>query len=181
MHLHPHLPHPHLPHLDPRGIGHEAAVAAEVAIAALVIGAAIEGHALLGRVGDLTHRAATSAPVPTAPAPAAAAVAASAGSSVPTLELLASDTLVTARVQLPAAAHGEVALVDAQGTEVGRIDLDTSARSMTPPAAGTYVLVLHEEGAIETFGDAAVSSAVVLRSAPFSVASGATVQVLLDR
>jgi hypothetical protein len=177
MHLHPHLPHPHLPHLDPRGLGHDAAVAAEVAIAALVIGAAIEGHALLGRVGELTRAAAPSSPVATAPA----AVAAPTASLVPTLELVASATGITARVQLPPAAHGEVALLDAQGTEVGRIDLDTTARRFAAPAAGTYVLVLHEEGAVETFGDAAVSSATVLRSAPFTVTAGTAVQVLLDR
>lgn len=175
MHLH----HPHLspigPHLDLRALRHDALVAAEVAMVAVALGVTIDraASALAGH-----HDAVTSTPTSAATAPAFGAPV---QADVPTLRLLVDASGATARVHLPAGATGRVDVLDAAGVPVaGAVPAETGAE-LRGLAAGTYTVVLHEEGPVERFGDAAVSSATVLRSRAFVVRADATVRVVVDR
>ena len=179
MHAHahvPHWPHPHVPHVDLRTIGRDAVVAAEVAVAALLLGAAVDGRRLLG-TPDTDPVAG-----PAAGAPAAVAIAGAVAAAVviPTIEVHPTAAGVAAHVRLPIGATATVALVDAAGTVVAETVLTGSGVVWSPTVTGAATLVLHVEGPVETTGDVAVSSAVVLRSGAFAMVPGGTVTVRID-
>lgn len=179
MHAHahlPHLPHPHVPHVDLRAIGRDAVVAAEVAVAALLLGAAVDGHRLLG-TPDTDPVAGSAAGAPAAEAIAGAVAAAVV---IPTIEVHTTTGGLEAHVRLPVGARSTIALVDASGAVVAETVLTGSGVVWSPTVTGAATLVLHVEGPVEATGDVAVSSAVVLRSAAFAMAPGGTVTVRVD-
>lgn len=176
MHAHLHTPHLPHPHVDLRAIGRDAVVAAEVAVAALLLGAAVDGRHLIGRLdADGAERAATGAPVAEAVAGAAATAVV-----IPTIEVHATSGGLEAHVRLPIGAVSTIALVDATGAVLAETVLTGSGVVWAPTGTGTGTLVLHVEGPVEATGDVAVSSAVVLRSGAFAMAPGGTVTVQVD-
>lgn len=175
MHLHlAHIPHPHV---DPHVLAHDALVAAEVALVALTLGVAADRGVARLAAHDTVSATASGAPAASATAPTRVAAAA----DLPSLDLVEGAAPVTARVHLPDGATGRVAVVDASGSTVAETLLTGASAEVVGLAAGTYTLVLHEEGPLETIGDATVSSAIALRTPAFTVADAATVRVVVDR
>lgn len=176
MHLH----HPHLssvghPHLDLRALRHDARVAAEVALVAVVLGVSVD------RAMSAVHDRDTTAHVTSGAAVTAPVVGAVVAADVPTLSVATDASGTTAHVHLPAGASGRIAVLDASGTVVTEVTLTGTGTDVRDLAAGSYTLVLHEEGPVEVIGDAAVSSATALRSRAFTVDTGAAVHVVIDR
>ena len=174
---HHHLPHvPHVPHFDLRAMGHDAAVAAELALAALVLTGSIEAHA----VGQVVGASRDMPAVPPAGAAAAQVSTAEVVDLTPSVALDAASDGVVARVHIPAGGTNRIDVVDSDGNAVATVAVGHALVRIENLAAGRYSVVVAHEGAVERVGDATVSSAMVVRSPAVVVAVGDVVTVVQE-
>ena len=172
---HHHLSHvPHVPHLDLRAMGRDAVVAAEVALAAVVLTGSIEGH-LLGRSVEPEQPAETAPPGGTVAAHVAAAAIVD---LTPAVTLAAGVDGIVAHVRLPTGGSSRIDVVGADGVAVAAIEEGQLVVRIEHLAAGEYHLVVSHEGLVEHLADAAVSSAMVVRSRAMVVGAGEVVTVM---
>lgn len=174
MHTHRmHLPHLHARHPDLRHLARDAAIAAEVALASVV---------LTGSIELASHRRAEHSSVaPPTVAAAVSAVAADAAPAAASVTIVHDGLWPAGVVRIPAGGAVTLEVVDPSGAVVA------SAGPVTAPAhsfdlgSGSYRVVVSIVGPVETVGDTAIASSTVLRSELFQLASPGAFDVVLTR
>ncbi len=157
-------------------MGHDAVVAAELALAALVLTGSIEARAV-GHVVGASHEVPA---VPSAGTAAAQVSTAEVFDLTPSVALDTASDGVVARVHLPAGGTNRIDVVDGDGDAVATVAVGHALVRIENLAAGRYRVVVAHEGAVEHVGDAAVSSAMVERSPAVVVTVGDVVTVVQE-
>jgi hypothetical protein len=162
----------HVPHPDLRHLARDAAIAAEVAIASIVLTGSIEAasHVSLHRSTPVGSGSGAAVVQMNAGAPAPAVVAAR-------IDLTDGAAGPVATVRLPAGGEVTVRVLDASGVTVASLDGATREMVLVP---GSYRLLASRVGPVETVGDTAIASSAVVRSELFDVATAETLSVVLD-
>jgi hypothetical protein len=165
-----HLPHrgqiPHVPHVHLRSVGHDALVAAELALAAVVLTGSIEGGSF-SRAVDATSASLT------ANTPTAARVADMASSDlVPSVSLSVVGTGTVAHVYVPSSGSNRIELTDSANVTESTLVIGQPTTRIPSLAAGEYHIVVTTEGPVEVVGEAAISSAMSVRSPVIVIGAG---------
>ena len=174
----PHLPHPgRLPNVDLRSVRHEALIAAEVALAAVVLTALVRGR-VFGR--DVATSAVTlpgDAPVTTPMnAPAAGAIA----NSVPSVSVSVDSTGTVVHVSVPTGGTSRITVTDAANVTVATLPVGQATTRIADLPAGEYRVGVSNEGPVEVVGDVAISSATSARTPTIAIAAGDVLTVIQD-
>ena len=159
-----HLPRVHLPHPDLRHLARDVAIAAEVALASVVLTGSIEAASHLSLRPDASETgtgdrvvATQVVPVP-APAPATVRIDVETGAAGP-----------VARVRVPDRGSVTLRVLDASGATV----VEPAAQDTTVAlAAGSYRVLVSHVGPVETVGASTIASSTVVRSDVLTVADG---------
>ncbi len=171
-----HVPHVHLPHPDLRHFARDAAIAAEVALASVVLTGSIEA------ASHLTVHQGSGASVAGSPAAATQVVTAPVATVVTArIDVGAGAAGPVARVRMPAGGAVTLRVLDAAGATVA--DLATGAADAAVQqvslAPGGYRVLASRLGPVEIVGDTAIASSTVVRSELITVGDAGVLTVEL--